>query len=312
MSSEATWQSPVPPYSLGRAIFYSVMLHLCALLVLFLSDFLPVSRPKHKVISFGSGLTVSAGLAAQAKKPAEPLGVARKLEPLNPTIPAPPKLTPLPTPATPPKPDAKRIIKPLPTPKSEIKKAEQVKMAEALPTPRSRTKRAETTKRILATPPPKSASGQDAARNASRNTREFSSLPSLSSSNGPLVQRKGSPDGGGLPSVGMQTEAGITLPQDYLLDSFQKIQGNFRYPGNVDKRLVTTVFCIVEFRVMLDGRITDIKVIQSTGDPILDGYATRTLEKTMSLRALGDYIKKDMGRNYITATVPFAFGGGAK
>ena len=64
----------------------------------------------------------------------------------------------------------------------------------------------------------------------------------------------------------------------------------------------------MSFRVHLDGAISHIQVQQSSGDPALDAFARRALEKTVSLLPLKPYITQDIGKDYLSAAVPFLFG----
>jgi len=62
------------------------------------------------------------------------------------------------------------------------------------------------------------------------------------------------------------------------------------YPRHVKAKGIS---CEVLFTVIRDGRIENIQVVKSTGDPILDSYALRAVETAGPLSALPDGIRKD-------------------
>ena len=204
--------------------------------------------------------------------------------------------------------------------KPKVKTAEPAKKAEPLPPAISKKKFAPVAaKKALATPGPPNRRissrasqtgmrGKDAGKESK--APSLPDIPSLPDNyDGPVVAAKGDPNGaGGLPS--MPTVEGINLPPDYVYEALTKIRGNFSYPSTV--RVPKPLVCAVMFRINLDGRITDVSVSKSTGDPVLDDYAKRALELTLSLRPLADVLPKDFKENHITAGLAFTFGEGAQ
>lgn len=62
--------------------------------------------------------------------------------------------------------------------------------------------------------------------------------------------------------------------------------------------------CEVSFIVLRDGTITDVRVVDSTGDPNLDRLALAAMERTRQLAKLPTYIKED--RIMLVVTFDFA------
>jgi TonB family protein len=69
-----------------------------------------------------------------------------------------------------------------------------------------------------------------------------------------------------------------------------KIEQNFTVPRHLRAAGIT---CLMKFWILRDGRITNIRMIQSTNDSILDGFAQRALETTEQLGPFPDTLKED-------------------
>jgi protein TonB len=82
---------------------------------------------------------------------------------------------------------------------------------------------------------------------------------------------------------------GGDLPDYYILMARQKIESYFTVPTNMKGKQVT---CQVTFTIQKDGTITNVKVVQSTGDPVLDQAAVRALTLAKDLGPLPDSISK--------------------
>ena len=90
MSKGVMWHSPVLGLSLSRAILFSVLVHVCVLIVLFICDFVvPFHRKPTKISLSTKG--IGANMLSPPKPGAKPLGEQRALDPKNITPPAPPK-----------------------------------------------------------------------------------------------------------------------------------------------------------------------------------------------------------------------------
>ncbi|MBM3334757.1 TonB family protein [Candidatus Sumerlaeota bacterium] len=111
----------------------------------------------------------------------------------------------------------------------------------------------------------------------------------------------GSP-GVGLPGLPVGSGGGAPLSDYdyYRLMAMLKIQSNFTIPRHLNAPGVT---CLVVVNVMADGRIANMQVRQSSGDPILDSLAVRALEATERLLPLPDTLKVD----YVPLTIQFDF-----
>lgn len=292
-------------YPFRRAVAYSLVGHVCAAVLLFLLGVLPMpprKMPRHEVRPIQVRVEV---MTEKPKEPDKKQGEDREIEVSNAKpVAKPPK--PLPTPVPPPKPTAppeKVVYEPLPTPKSLVKKAESKKKVLPTPEPTAKPtakptaaptkapKRAATPKKkVVATPAPRA--------------------PTPAPTKPPAPAPKGDPEGAPPQASGvMQTEEGVDLPPDYLLDARRRFQDNFLVPLHVARQLDRQgkrLQCIVAFKIARDGRIFDVEVRQSSGRDQLDVYAVRALKNVATLLPLVDYTKKP----HISASVAFQFGEG--
>jgi protein TonB len=96
---------------------------------------------------------------------------------------------------------------------------------------------------------------------------------------------------------GPLTMQSLDLPTYYILSARQKIQSYFTIPPNVKNR---QVICKVTFTILKDGTITNIRVVQSTGDSMLDQAAVRAITLAKELGPLPDAISKTSIDSIIT------------
>jgi protein TonB len=89
----------------------------------------------------------------------------------------------------------------------------------------------------------------------------------------------------------------LELPDYYMISARQKIESYFSVPGNVKNR---QVICKATFTILKDGTITNIRLVQSTGDALLDQAAVRALTLTKELGPLPDSISKSSIDTIIT------------
>jgi TonB family protein len=92
----------------------------------------------------------------------------------------------------------------------------------------------------------------------------------------------------------------VDLPDFYFQSALAKIESNFRVPRNLKNLPMITK---VEFTVLRDGTISNIRILKSSGNAQLDEIAARTLELTGTLGPLPDTIQ----RNYVNLSVTFDF-----
>ena len=318
MSTDVAWQPYMPKHSISRATLFSLLLHISFILIIFLCDFIPAPKPKSISIT-----TIGVKIGPISAKPSTvPKGEKRILDVTNPSPPTPAKPKPRSTPQIKPKPEVKRpALKPIPTPKTlaAINPLPRVKNAHKIFRSQNKKILATPTPDALPEPPEDQPEEQTKIADAGKSDKEGKTdssaedLPSIDTNyNGPKIAPKGDPNGGnvgGIPTISI--EGGIVLSGEFLAETWTRIQKNFRYPSTINSRFPQPVTCVVEFRVGLDGMISEIRVRQSCGDAAVDAYATSAIEKTASLPALPTEIKEKIGKDFVTATVPFSFGGGA-
>ena len=181
-----------------------------------------------------------------------------------------------PRPVVKPKPKAtpKRTPKPKPTPKKIVQKPKKT------PTPAPRKPKA--------TPKP-------TPRRTPRPRRTPASTPR------PVVQPVVTPVRTlPAPQPRPVTFEKVDLPDFYFQSALAKIESNFHIPRHLKNLPATTK---VEFTVLRDGTITNIRIIKSSGNVQLDNFAVRSLEVTRTLGPLPDTVK----RNYVKLSVTFDF-----
>jgi len=186
--------------------------------------------------------------------------------------PAAPKKTPRAVPVTPkprtPKP-RKTIVKPkkkTPTPKKKTPKKRK-----KTPTPKRRKK----TPRPRRTPRP-TPRRTPRPRPTPRRTPKLTPRPAV------VTPRPGR-------SVAFQSSP-LSDYEYYKLAALYKIESNFKLPRHLRVKGLT---CLMRITILRDGRIANIQLVKSTGDPILDGYARRALEMTARLAPLPDTLRAD-------------------
>jgi TonB family protein len=108
-----------------------------------------------------------------------------------------------------------------------------------------------------------------------------------------LVGPSTSPTGAVTADVSM-----MALGDAYNSIALFMIQQNFKPP-----RTGPGVTCVVQFRIMRDGEIKNIKIYRSTGHADLDQSAQRALQETVRLPELYEFFKSD----FIDVRVTFDF-----
>jgi len=180
-----------------------------------------------------------------------------------------------PRPVVKPKPKAtpKQTPKPKPTPKKVIEKLKETPKATPRPTPRAQATPV-STPRPRSTPAP---TQRPAVQPAATPVR---TLPA--------------------PQPRPVTFEKVDLPDFYFQSALAKIESNFHIPRHLKNLPATTK---VEFTVLRDGTITNIRIIKSSGNVQLDEFAVRSLQVTRTLGPLPDTVK----RNYVKLSVTFDF-----
>jgi TonB family protein len=171
-------------------------------------------------------------------------------------------------------PKPKRTPKPKPTPKKIVKKAKKT----PTPAPRKPKKTPKPTPRR--TPRPRSTPAPTPRRVVQPVVTPARTLPA--------------------PQPRPVTFEKIDLPDFYFQSALAKIESNFHIPKHLKNLPATTR---VEFSVLSDGTITNIRIIKSSGNAQLDNFAVRTLQVTRTLGPLPDTVK----RNYVKLSVTFDF-----
>jgi len=274
---------------------------MAAMVLVFLSWYQPVpriKRPGVQMLRFpgGSGVRPPGG-GSVGITPA-----VQKKTPQTVSVTPPPS-----TPAPPKTPEVKKTIarqKKTPTPEP-TKTATPAKKSSPTPKPTAtpaKTKPATPAPSPSKTPkvtgaPGKATPSKTSAPDAAV-TAKSGKTPGPDSTPAPLVigaakQGKNASDVGvpGLPGVPGGTGPPTPLSQfDYYRYMAQlKIERNFTVPRHL--RSAEGVTCLIRFTVMRDGRIANIRILQGTNDPILDGLAQRALETTAQLGPLPDTIE---------------------
>lgn len=103
----------------------------------------------------------------------------------------------------------------------------------------------------------------------------------------------------------MGSEAAQLLPGSYMMIASMKVRSNFNVPPRHRK---ADTYCEVEFQVLKDGTIAEIRVSKTSGDPVLDQYAVQALKDTRTLQALPDSLRKSS----VTFNVTFNFSSTSK
>lgn len=113
-----------------------------------------------------------------------------------------------------------------------------------------------------------------------------------------------------MPGVAEGVE-GAPLPLDrtqsllsalYATRARMKIQSNFTVPPDVNDPNLT---CVVEWEIMPDGTIRNIRIVQSTGIARLDACAVEALRKTANLGPL----PPEWGNRSVWTSLTFMFAG---
>jgi TonB family protein len=231
-----------------------------------------------------------------APPPKEIINVRMISAPPKPQATPAPQTTPAPTPRATPAPTARPTPRPTPaatpapkeiakaTPKPEVKKPEEPKKKEIAkdteiitptptpkaketpkpePTPKETPYRPEPTPRATAQPTPQST---PKATPPPINPEDIIK-PNVPTVSGPIIATE------------MQERLGNAY---YSIAVFQ-IQQNFKPP-----QTRPGITCDVQFRIMRNGEIRNIKVMRSTGHPDLDQAAVRALQVTARLPELYD------------------------
>jgi TonB family protein len=216
-------------------------------------------------------------------EPAQPEPPQEEPAPITPAPTATPKPTPKPTPeprATPrptPEPKATATPKPTPTPAPKIKKVETEKkevvkkvkeIVEEEPTPTPKPTPEPTATPVPTTPP----------------------LPALPATPPPIDTSKLKPEPPKVASKVTEVQASSVadFSQTYYQIIQQKVESNFRHP--LSRSGIT---CRVRFTILRDGTITNIRVVQSTGNATIDQYALDAIRRTGKLPPLWDGFRKN-------------------
>lgn len=194
----------------------------------------------------------------------KPKTLATKVKEPPPVVKPKPKATPKP----------KQTPKPKPTPKKIVEKAKKT------PTPAPRKPKATPKPTPRRTPRPRSTPAPTPRPAVQPVVTPVRNLPAVQPR--PVTFEK------------------IDLPDFYFQSALAKIEGNFHIPRHL-KNLPAVAR--VEFTVLRDGTITNIRIIKSSGNEQLDDFAMRTLQVTRSLGPLPDTVK----RNYVNLSVTFDF-----
>jgi len=126
-----------------------------------------------------------------------------------------------------------------------------------------------------------------------------------------LTPRKAQPhETRGIPGTAAGVE-GAPFPLDsdaspismlYATRARMKIQSNFTVPPTVNDPDLT---CVVEWEILPDGTITNIRIVKSTGNAALDACAINALRKTRSLGPL----PPEWGNRSVWTSLTFVFAG---
>jgi TonB family protein len=206
------------------------------------------------------------------------------------TIAVTPKATPKITPKSSPKAQPNDSPpKDTPTPKASPTAA---KSAKSTPTPKGAKAQAKATptKKPKATPKMISSAYDIAQKPADGNRFADTELPAQTPANAEVAKAAANQEVG-VPGVPEGVE-GAPLPLDrsqnllsmlYTTRARMKIQGNFTAPPGVNDPDMT---CVVEWEILRDGTIENIRVVKSTGVPQYDSRAIEALLKTQNLGPL--------------------------
>jgi TonB family protein len=239
-----------------------------------------------------------------------PKGTPKPAESPKPTESPAPTHTPAPTAS--PSPEKTAIPKPKPsaTPSSKKKAATQKTpntkktadaKSKAKPTPR-KTPKIKKTPRVV-------ASAYELANGSGENRFAGMNLPKKTPANA-SAEEAGPGDEVGVPGVAEGVE-GAPLPLDrnqsmlsmlYTTRARMKIQTNFTVPPGVDDPSMT---CSVEWEILPNGDIRNVRVAKSTGNPVYDSFAVDAIRKTGNLGPL----PPEFGNRSIWTSLEFVYAG---
>ena len=89
--------------------------------------------------------------------------------------------------------------------------------------------------------------------------------------------------------VSFQSSDALLLPEYYLAAAANRIRENFVLPLRYQR---PDLHCTLSFIVDRDGVVSNIEIVESTGDPMLDAFAVNAMRKTERLLLLPDSITK--------------------
>lgn len=193
---------------------------------------------------------------------------------------------PSPTPKTTPKPTPKPTVKPKPSPQAGKADADKMKQTGA-----SKDKEAQAASRQKK--PPVSAYDLPKATPAGAQTADAAPGQTV-----------------GVPGIREGVE-GAPLPLDksqglvsmlWATRARMRIQTNFTVPPGVNDPNMT---CVVEWEILPDGKIQNVKVAKSTGNARYDSYAVDAVTKTASLGAL----PPEIGSRSVWTSLTFVYSG---
>jgi TonB family protein len=221
------------------------------------------------------------------------------------TTPAPPKVsTPAPTPV--PEKTIARPAKKTSTPKKATpeSKSEKTPAPKSTPakTPEKTPKKPEKTPEKTPAKTPEKAGAGEGSKSTAKSADKTPAAAGTASEKTADPSKQG-PGGLGIKPPSWYTPGpddgreAVTFPDtvftdfDYYYDmARRKIKPNFTVPKHLRN---SGISCVIGITLMADGRMENIHVVQSAGDPMLDGYALRALQVTHSLPPLPDTIKVD-------------------
>ncbi|MCX8038240.1 MAG: TonB family protein [Candidatus Sumerlaeia bacterium] len=242
-----------------------------------------------RVIPGGTGQYGGAGAPTPPLKVKTPIPMAAK------TTPPPVILTPQPTVAP------KKTIAipkkktPTPTPKKTPEKKKKAtptpqKTATPAPTPvKTPEKTVTPAKTPAATPGPPAKTAAPKASPSPAAATPNGNAP-IATMNIGAGTKAGQP--GGVPGIpgGTGPPAILSDYEYYTLSAQMQVDRNFTVPRHLRSPGVS---CLIRFTILRDGKIVNIRVLESTGDSVLDGIARRALETTGQLAPFPDTLKEE-------------------
>jgi len=282
-----------------RMTFISFLGHFVGFFVLvFLSWYQPIPKAKRgeiQRIHFPAGSGPGAG-GTRVQTPGAP--------PKNTPPSATPKLsTPEPVKTVEARKTIERQVKKSPTPeatKSPTPTKKATTTPKAIPTTKQSPK-PEKSKTATPAPSPPRKTGSPSGtpgKTPSTTLPKTSATPGKGETDGsaaPMVVSGTKQGNGSIPGIpGVPGGTGPAAPLsnfDYYRYMAQvRIEQNFTIPRHLRAAGVT---CLMKFTVLRDGLITNIRLLQGTSDPILDGFAQRALETTERLSPFPDTLKEE-------------------